>query len=245
MTYWGFLLRHPLFWVFVAGLSAGAALASATRRSSGRRRGASWRWSFVPVALAVAIAAGAAALIVPPGLTAFRAHAAVVGASGLALSFLGLRFPRVAGTPLLIVVGCAALLAAWMVQDLTPVRTTVELARYSVLSLTEDQTTVEITYPAHHAPQGDIVVLQGSALQAEVDLYDWPDLFFLLGALRFARYLGPGAQPGADAAPVLSRALEAGLGARTTAAPLLTRVNILRTYVLIVGPHSDPSIIMQ
>src|SRR6056297_1065140 len=147
MTYGGFLLRHPLFWALLCGLAIEVAFAAATSRPSRSRRPArasSRKWTITWFALSIAFAAAAAGMIVVPDLAILRLESVSALLAGLLVCGLGLRFPRSAGLPVLVLVGSVAILGGWLVRDYVPVRSTTELGEFTVLSVREQELAVEV-----------------------------------------------------------------------------------------------------
>lgn len=215
MTYGGYLLGHPFFWAFVAGLFAGLALAAATSVRSRRaraardpRRVASRRWAYTWLALAGAVASVTLGVLVPgvtgtpPGGAFLTVDSLYVAGVGLVLAGVGLRFPRAGGVPVLLVVGAVAVLAAWSVRGFLPVRDERTLATITVLAVRDEQMTLEVLLDTPEAAGvPEVIVVEGPDLRATVELLDLHPGFFLLGAERFVRYAGPGGPPAAPADP--------------------------------------------
>ncbi len=244
MSYGGFLLRHPLFWSLLCGFAVGGALAAATRRTRNTRRPervASRKWAFAWLFLSIAVAAAAAGIIAPPEPAVYHRLAPVVAGIGFALGLLGLRFPKAAGVPVLLILGSMAFLGAWMVRDFVPVRTPVSPARFVVLSVRESGLTLEVARITDGSIGQPVVVsVADSGLRAELELLELPEELFLLGADRFVRYVGPAGGGPADGTPVLDAAVDRGLVRLVKVEPELAHVNVHRTYSLLVEPHGTP-----
>ena len=267
MTYGGYLLRHPLFWGLVAGLFAGVALAAATSVRSRRVRAsrdpgrvASRRWSITWLALAGAVASTTLGILIPveggtPTGTAFlRVDSLYAAAAGILIAGVSLRFPRAGGVPVLLVVSALVVLAAWSVRGFLPVRGERELGTMTVLAVRDEGMTLEVQLDAPDADGVPVVVaVDGRELVVDVELLDLHPAFFLLGAERFVRYLGPGVATGSGgdsgsvggdpdpAAAVPTPPLEWMLRLPTPrlarlerASASAARVNLLRTYRLVV-----------
>ena len=265
MTYGGYLLRHPLFWGLVAGLFAGVALAAATSVRSRRVRAsrdpgrvASRRWSITWLALAGAVASTTLGILIPveagtPTGTAFlRVDSLYAAAAGILIAGVGLRFPRAGGVPVLLVVGALVVLAAWSVRGFLPVRGERELGTMTVLAVRDEGMTVEVQLDVPGSDGVPVVVaVEGRELVVDVELLDLHPAFFLLGAERFVRYLGPagpvtgsaGGDEG-DADPAVAvptpplewmlRLPTPRLARLERASASAARVNLLRTYRLVV-----------
>ncbi len=248
MTYGGFLLRHPLFWALLCGLALGVAGAAATRRRRSFRRSdptASRKWAIVWLALSVAVVAAAAGMIVPDVPAYAHPVALTVAAVGLCAGAVALRFPRSAGVPVLLLIGSFAVFGALLVRDFEPVRTRVSPARFTVLALREPGLTLEVSRGAADAMgQPAVVSVPGQVLTAELDLLDVPDWLFLLGAGRFVRYLGPAGDGPIDA-PVVQAAVDYGIVHLERALPQVSRVNVHRTYRLLVDPIGAPRLTVE
>src|SRR6056297_3342565 len=125
MTYGGFLLRHPLFWALLCGLAIGVAFAAASSRPSRSRRPArasARKWTITWLALSIAFGSAATGMIVVPDLAILRLESVWALLAGLIVCGLGLRFPRSAGLPVLVLVGSAAILGGWLVRGYIPAR---------------------------------------------------------------------------------------------------------------------------
>ncbi len=255
MTYGGFLLRHPLFWALVSGLATGVALAAATsrpRRSHRPARASSRKWTIAALALSVAFASSATGMIVVPDLAILRLESLWAFATGLLVSGLGLRFPRSAGLPALVLVGSAAILGGWMVRGYVPVRGGTELAEFTVLAVREQELAVEVVLKAPSSDEvAEIVTVPGDRLRGAVDELDLPEALFFLGARRFVLYGGlPGTAGDSDGSdpprsPVLERALALPWLRLSRVSATSPRVNLLRTYRLIVNPDSPPELLAR
>lgn len=255
MTYGGFLLRHPLFWALVSGLATGVALAAATshpERSHRPVRASSRKWTITALALSVAFASVAAGMIVVPDLAILRLESVWALLAGLLVCGLGLRFPRSAGLPALVLVGSVAILGGWMVRGYVPVRGGTELAEFTVLSIREQELVLEVLpkTPSSDAV-AEIVTVPGDRLRVELDELDLPEALFFLGARRFAHYRGLSGTAGdSDAGdpprpPVLERALELPWLRPSRVSATSPRVNLLRTYRLIVNPEAPPEFLVR
>ncbi len=243
MTYGGYLLRHPLFWSLLCGLAVGAASATATRRPRSSRRSvpaASRNWAMVWLALSVAVVAAAAGMIAPAEPAIAHPIAPAVAAVGLSVAFSGLRFPRSAGVPVLLLLGSFAFFGALLVRDFTPVRTQGVPARVTVLAVRESGLTLEVLRDAPDAvAQPAVVSVPDRVLRAELDLLDVPDALFLLGSGRFVRYLGPAGDAPVEA-PIVQAAVDRGVVRLERVRPEVSRVNVHRTYSLLVEPTGAP-----
>lgn len=243
MTYGGYLLRHPLFWSFLCGLAVGVAVATATRRpcSFGRSAPAApRRWAIVWLALSVAVVAAAGGMIAPAEPATAHPIAPAVAAVGLGVGFSGLRFPRSMGVPILLLLGSFAFFGALLVRDFVPVRTQVSPARVTVLAVRESGLTLEVSRDAPDAAaQPAVVSVPDQVLRAEIDLLDVPDTLFLLGARRFVRYLGPAGDRPTDH-PIVQAAVDRGIVRLERVCPEISRVNVHRTYALLIEPISAP-----
>ena len=271
MTYGGFLLRHPLFWALLTGLALGVAIAAATSRPARSRRpfrAAARKWTLTWVALSFAVLAAAAGMIVPPDLEIIRSSSVWPLGIGLLVGTFGLRLPRSAGLPLLVMIGIAAILGGSLVRGYVPVRDEMPIAEITVLSVREADMTVEATVSTPSAlGVPEIATMPGASLRVEVDLLDLPDAFFLLGAVRFVRYAGPGI---ADVPPAAADGRTATDGQTATdrwvaavtdfllerivrlpgtrSGPVVTEVssvNLLRTYLLVVSPDEPPRLVIR
>lgn len=279
MSYGGYLLRHPLFWGFVAGVFAGLALAAATSVRSRRVRAArdpgrvaSRRWSYTWLALGGAVASTTAGILVAdgPGVPAGAAFLALdslyAALVGIVLAGVGLRFPRAGGVPVLLLVGGLVVLGAWSVRGYLPVRGERELGTMSVLAVRDEGMTLEVLRDTPgSAGVPEVVAVEGRELRVGLELLDLHRSFFLLGAERFVRYLGPEAgipggeagspgddsgRLGGDAAPAASVPAPPLEWMLRLTAPRLVRlerttvaaagVNLLRTYRIVVPADGAP-----
>ncbi|MFW5717343.1 MAG: hypothetical protein ACOC0E_07860 [Spirochaetota bacterium] len=249
MSYGAFLLRNPLFWALVAGGAVGVAAAAATwnpARSRHPGRTASRKWAWAWFSLAVAVATAAAGLIVPPDLAIARPASLAAFGAGLAIAGLGCRFPRVAGLPSLVLISAAAVLGAWIVRDYVPVRAETELARVSVLTLRDEETSLEVTL-THPDATGipHIVTEPRENPSFHVDVLDVPQGLFWLGASRFARYVGAGGLPEVAVRPASAFLRSAGLVAPARIEPNVPAFNLLRTYRLVIRPRGVPELVRE
>ena len=244
MTYGGFLLRHPLFWALLIGLVVGAALAAVTRDTRRAARpyvAESRKWTLTWLALTVAVAAAAGGLIVPSDLAVLHPRSLAAAGTGLAIGLLGLRFPRVLGIPILLVLGSAAILGAVMVRDYVPVRASVGLARFTVLSIRDTGISLEVVREEHgSAGEPSIVSIPGRSVRATVDVLDVSDGLFLLGATRFVRYVGPGSDDQPDPGGIVELAVDRGIATFARSVEEISDINVLRSYRLIVDPYARP-----
>lgn len=266
MTYGGYLLRHPYLWALAAGLFAGLALAAATSVRSRRvraardpQRVASRRWSFTWLALAGAVASATLGILVPggPGVpvgTAFLSVGSLYAAgAGLVIAGVGLRFPRAGGVPILVITGVLVVLAAWSVSGFLPVRGERELGTITVLAVRDEAMTLEVQLDTpDSAGVPEVVAVEERELRVDVEVLDVHRGFFLLGAERFVRYLGPGAEAGDPRREAITPPLEwmlrvpaLGLARLDRTRVAAERINLLRTYRIVVPADSGPRLAVE
>lgn len=235
MSYLGFLARHPHFWGLVVGLCAGGMVASATRfpsRSRDPRRARSRKVTVVSLWATVAVGATAAALILVPGLGALaRANlvfASIVGG----VAFAALRFPRAVGIPVVVIVGILCVAGASIVAQWQAVRSPVTVASLTVLSIDDERIAVEV---GRGEPGADtqIVHVDPPTLRAYALVIDASDSLFLLGARRFAVFLGL-APVDYDALAPPVWLVDAGLVSARVFASDPVRPNLLHAYNAVV-----------
>ena len=149
-------------------------------------------------------------------------------------------------------VGTVAILGGWLVRGYVPVRSRTELGEFTVLSVREQELAVEVVLKT---PSSDgvpeIVTVGGDRLRVELDELDLPEALFFLGARRFVHYGGlsgtAGNSDGTGPAPspVLERALALPWLRLSRVSATSPRVNLLRTYQLIVNPDSPPELLAR
>ena len=247
MTYGGYLLQHPLFWSLLAGLAVGAAFAAMTRDTRRAARpylAESRKWALAWLALSVAVAAAAAGLIVPPELAVLEPRSLAAVGAGVGIGLLGFRFPKALGVPIVLVVGTAAVLGAIMVRDYVPVRTSVELARFTVLSIRDTELSLEVVRNEAGADgEPSIVSIPGRSVRAAVNLLDVSDALFLLGARRFVKYVGLANDVYQEPGGIVELAVDRGIASFARRIPEMRQINVLRTYRLVVDPYAEPRLV--
>ncbi|MFW6293406.1 MAG: hypothetical protein ACOC7V_13910, partial [Spirochaetota bacterium] len=248
------------------------------RASRDPQRVAGRRWAYTWLALAGAVASTTLGILIPveagmPTGTAFlRVDSLYAAAAGIVIAGVGVRFPRAGGVPVLLVVGALVVLAAWSVRGFLPVRGEVELGTMTVLAVRDEGMTVEVQLDAQDADGVPVVVaVAGRELVVDVELLDLRPAFFLLGAERFVRYLGPDAATGSPRDDASSRGESGFFGGDLEPAPAVptpplewmlrlptprlarlerasasaARVNLLRTYRIVVPADGGPRLEVQ
>ena len=185
MTYWAFLVGHPLFWAFVTGGALGCSVASATRLAGRYRRPArarSRKWTAASLWLTVAVV-GATCGVFLAGATPFlRLPSLYVGAGAAGFFLLALRFPRAAGIPALVVLAVVAVAGALVMRPFVPVREETTVATVTLIS-SGQRSFIEISdYAAGGAPSLQVVEVASPRLVAHVTSLGIADYLFFLGA---------------------------------------------------------------
>ncbi|MFP4377930.1 MAG: hypothetical protein ACLFP4_12885 [Spirochaetales bacterium] len=249
MSYWGFLIRHELFWALVVGVALGGAIADATRRpalsvrSRRSRRSRDRKWARFWLWLAAAVAAAAAGMVIPPNLVIFTPPAAYTAAAGFILAAAALRFPRAAGIPIAVLLVLAASGGGLLVRSWTPVRDTRVLAEFVVLALEEDRMSVEVEIDPDRAasPETSVVQIPDRNLTVRALLHEPSPYLFLLGASSFIEL----AEPVAVAPPGPPAWLgELGLLGKRSTEARVESLNLLQRYELLARPDPDRPILL-
>ena len=236
MSYLGFLARHPHFWGLVVGFCVGGMVASATRlpsRSANPRRARSRKISIVSLWASVAVAASAASLILAPDLSVLARTNLIFASIVVVVAFLALRFPKAVGIPVIVTAGVLVTAGASMIREWQPVRVPVAVAAITVLSIDDERIAVEVGPPLDPGGDTEIVHVDPPALRAFAVVVDASDWLFLLGAPRFAVFLGL-TPMSADAFEPPAWLVDAGLLSSRVVESDPVRPNLLHAYNAVV-----------
>lgn len=239
MSYGAFLLSTPFFWANLCGLGVGAALSALTRlprRARDAERARARKGVAVPLRFALAVAAIVGGFLVAESGSMLDLRLLPVAGVAAAGAFLFLRFPRIAGIPIVLAVAIAAVFAVLFIEPFVPVRGPTELGVLRVLSIDEGIMRVEV------ATRGDasarVVELPGRELAVRAVVFVVPPQLVFLGATAGARLAAISAAeaeqviweyvPPHDGLLELLKRIPGVALRQTSSAP--ARTNILRVY---------------
>ena len=184
------ILSSPFPWVVLAGVFLGAAVMSATRRTSHRRdpeRARTRKWVAACVLISIAVVLGLLAVFVPgPGRIA---NVRLAWAAGIAavVSFCALRFRKSLGIPVLVLLVVAGTSFGLFLRSVHAFTGETELATVRVISVTAASMRLEL------APRGGAPVLltmDGAYFAPIVKVVIFDDLLVFLGAKTWYRFEG-------------------------------------------------------
>jgi hypothetical protein len=238
--YAGYLLRHDLFWTFLLGAGLGGVVATATvvpSRHPDPERVRSRKWTVAPLwgALIIIAATGG---ILAVGLDQFRYPAwLIVGLISLIVVAIGVRFPRAAGLPIVLVVAVAATLFSWSLRGWTPIRSPTQIGTMRVLSVGPDHSIIETRESELSVP--GVLELTGDQAVAIIPSMELSRYLFFSGAERWIHVSGdprgyvhcPDAAPAGFSPAGLLGLLERPGGARFSVAQSnIQQLRLLRGY---------------
>jgi hypothetical protein len=184
------LVHNPWPWMFAAGVCAGGALSSLTRRASRARDPEKARERKVfaaAVAITLGVIFGLCAVFIPgpdkirdPGLLVFTGI--VTG-----VSFLAFRFRKAAGLPVVLLAGGLVIALVLFFQAVTAFTGETEIARLSVKEADGTHLKFELV---DRAGQATPIDMPGTLLGAEMKEIIFHDVFVFFGAKTAYRFLG-------------------------------------------------------
>jgi len=188
MTYSGYLASTPFFWIFLSGLSAGAALSWPVRlllrgRQPGeraRRRAAARTYLW----LAGAAALGLAAVFVPGPRHIIDSRLIVLFTATAAVAALGFTFKAAVGLPLLLAAAVLTVAGVYAAAPWKPVYDTEAAARVRVLSVSGGTTRLEVALSDAALPEpGDVLFekMNASSFFMIAELLRYSDYLFFMG----------------------------------------------------------------
>jgi len=203
MTYSGYLASTPFFWIFLSGLSAGAALSWPVRlllrgrhpgeRARRRASARTYLW------LAGAAALGLAAVFVPGPRHIVDSRLIVLFTATAAVSALGFTFKAAVGLPLLLAAAVLTVAGVYAAAPWKPVYDTEAAARVRVLSVSGGTARLEVALSDAALPEpGDVLFdrIETSSFFMTAELVRYSDYLFFMG--RPAGYRVLSLQPVAE-----------------------------------------------
>jgi hypothetical protein len=184
------LIAHPLVWVVLAGLFAGAAASRATTRTRNRPdpdKARTRKWVGACILLSLAVVFGLLAVFVPGAgrIRDPRMLWAALIAAGIAFS--AMRFKKSLGIPIVVALLAVVIVFGLFLQSIRAFTGETEIAAVKVLSTTSSSMRLELV------PRGDAPVLltmNGTYFAPIVKVVIFSDLFVFLGARTWYRFEG-------------------------------------------------------
>jgi len=183
-------LQSPYPWVLLAALFAGAAASRLTMRIRGRahpERARTRKWIWVCVDLSLAVAFALAALFVPGPARIRDVGLLYVGGGAFAVAFVGMRFKKAIGIPVILLALSSVLLLGLFLQSVRAFTGETEIAVVRVISLESGRMRLELQ------PAGGVPVLlnmEGRYFAPIVKVVIFDDLYVFLGAKSWYRFVG-------------------------------------------------------
>jgi hypothetical protein len=263
MTYSGFLVSSPFFWISLSAFFCSAAVAFSSlnaKRWKNPQKIRSRKIIFFSVFMSVAVAAATLAIFIPGPEKILNIKLLYFFGVLAAVFFAAVRFPRAIGIPFAFLCLLSVVFTSLVLKPWHPLRETQIIGKFRVLSRQEDGITVE--YIGVGAAEGNeqFFMLRGPDFAPLVDVLFFDDYYVFTGrrvSWRFAgmqAYRGGTAdgQSGESGPPVLvleepgfvmklSRLLNTyeeslpGISIRRSKA-ILRRYLLLKTYSLILEP---------
>jgi len=222
MTYSGYLASTPFFWIFLSGLSAGAALSWPVRlllrgrhpgeRARRRASARTYLW------LAGAAALGLAAVFVPGPRHIVDSRLIVLFTATAAVSALGFTFKAAVGLPLLLAAAVLTVAGVYAAAPWKPVYDTEAAARVRVLSVSGGTARLEVALSDAALPEpGDVLFdrIETSSFFMTAELVRYSDYLFFMG--RPAGYRVLSLQPVAESTQAESSQAESSQAESTQA----------------------------
>ncbi len=192
MSYFEFLVGTPFFWITLAGLWSGASLSRVSRPASRialyrSGRGAnlelirSRSLSLFYLGMSAAMVCAIAGIFVPGSRKILDERLIWTYAAATILSFLGFRFRRAAGFPLLLLCSLVVLAGAAALSPYTVVREPRDALALRPLSIDENGTELEIIEPASLPTDHAFFHVNSIAVKATVQMLTFSDYLFPVG----------------------------------------------------------------
>ncbi len=265
MTYSGFLVSSPFFWIALSALFCAAAASFSTLNAKKWKKPQKIRSRkiiFFSVFMSAAVAAAALGIFVPGPEKIVNIKLLFFFGALVLIFFAAVRFPRSIGIPFAFLCLLLAAFVSLLLQPWHPLRETQMIGKFRVLSRQQDSITVEYIDFGSGEIEGneEFFTLQGPAFAPLVDVLILDDYYVFTGRRYSWRFAGMKAYSGAAAdgqyapagPPVLVKEepgiafnLSRLLQAREDSLPGITiqrsetvvrRYLLLKTYSLILEP---------
>jgi hypothetical protein len=190
LAYLAPLLHSPLPAVIVAGLFAGAALSTATRRTRHKRdpeRAAARKWILACLSLSMAVVFGLIAVFLPGPSHILDIRLAWAAGISAVVAFLALRFRKAAGLPVVVLLVAVVVVVALFLQSIHAFTGETEIASVRAIGVDSASMRLELI------PRGGQPVLlsmKGNYFSPIVRVVIFNDLLVFAGARTWYRFEG-------------------------------------------------------
>ncbi len=188
------LMRNPFFWVLLASVFTAAAAARLTIlpvRSRHPERDRRRRWTWVSLFLSAAILSLLGAAIFPDPAEVLDRRLIYFFLGLFFVSFLGFRFRKAIGLPILLLLSILFLSVLLLLQSFTAFTGETGIGTVGVLSVSGGVMDLEVSLP-EPSPDEDrfFVSLQGQYFAPVVELVMFDDILVFLGGRTLYRMVG-------------------------------------------------------
>jgi hypothetical protein len=184
------LFAGPLLWVILAGLFLGAALASATARTSRRRnpeQARTRKWVAACVLACIAVVLGLLAVFLSGPAKMMDIRLAWATGAAAVISFGVLRFKKALGIPVLVLLILAASGIGLFLQSVHAFTGETTIATVRVISATGSSMRLELV-PRDNEPV--LLTMEGDSFAPVVKVVIFDDFLVFLGARTWYRFEG-------------------------------------------------------
>jgi hypothetical protein len=184
------LFAGPLLWVILAGLFLGAALASATARTSRRRnpeQARTRKWVAACVLACIAVVLGLLAVFLSGPAKMMDVRLAWAAGAAAVISFAALRFKKALGIPVLVLLILAASGIGLFLRSVHAFTGETTIATVRVISATDSSMRLELV-PRESEPV--LLTMEGVSFAPIVKVVIFDDFLVFLGARTWYRFEG-------------------------------------------------------
>lgn len=184
------IFAYPFFWVCLSAFFLGAGFSKATRaikKQGNREKIKTGKWIMVCISFSISIIFAMCALMIPGSKEIADIKYLYLFLFCTIISFLGLRFKKAIGIPILFLFLSFFLVVLLFFQSLTSFTGETEIAKVSMLSVKKNVMTMELVLPDSRS---SVLEMKGAYFAPVVKVIIFDDLLVFFGIKTWYRFVG-------------------------------------------------------